>query len=113
ILPPLLKLLMLFPVTEFPVAEIFTFIPVINPVPPVQLLKVFPWMVLVPAPASVFIQPDMVAVPLIVIFEQLLLLLVITLPATEAAELVNKVSAPDAEVLVRANVPTIELPSTC
>jgi hypothetical protein len=57
-------------------------------------------MVLEPFPASVFTQPAMVAVPLTVIFEKLLLLLLITLPIAEVAvELVYKVQSTTAEAL--------------
>jgi hypothetical protein len=66
-------------------------------------------MVLEPFPASVFTQPAMVAVPLTVIFEKLLLLLLITLPIAEVAvELVTSQST-TAEALLRTKVPTMEL----
>jgi hypothetical protein len=52
----------------------------------------------------------MVAVPLTVIFEKLLLLLLITLPIDEVAvELVNKVKVHHSgESLLRTKVPTME-----
>src|ERR1035438_4123072 len=80
IVPALLMLLMVLFVVALLGLVMFTFMAVMAPVPvpAVQLLKVFPLRVFVtlPIPASVFIHPEMVAVPLMVMLEKLLLLLV-------------------------------------
>src|ERR1039457_3544338 len=56
-----------------------------------------------PIPASVLIHPEMVAAPLMVMLETLLLLLVtVTLGRSVADVLVNKVISPLAAVLVKA-----------
>src|ERR1039457_1571913 len=88
IFPALLILLMVLFFVELLGLVMFTFIPVMVPVPvpAVQLLKVFPLMVFdtLPIPASVLIHPEMVAAPLMVMLEKLLLLLVtVTLGRSE------------------------------
>jgi len=75
------------------------------PVPADHLVNVFPSMVLVtlPIPASVLIQPAMLAVPLMVMLEKsLLLLFTVTLALFVAVVLEYRVSAPDEAVLLKA-----------
>lgn len=82
-----------------------TFIAVMAEVPPVQLLKVFPLMVLValPKPASVLTQPDMVVPPVKEMLENVLLLLfTVTLELFVAAVLENNVMVPPAAGLAKA-----------
>ena len=108
--PKLLIFRIVLFVVALAVLVILTFIPVIAPVPPFQFSKVFPDSVLVTeaVPASVFIQPKIVADPFTVIFEKLLLLLfTTTLLLLVAAVLVNKVIAPLAAA--RVNEVTILL----
>ena len=106
IFPALLILLMVLFFVALLRLVIFTFIAVMLPVPApaLQLLKVFPLMVLVtlPKPASVLIHPEIVAVPLMVMFEKLLLLLLTTtLERSVEAVLVNSVMSPLEALLVK------------
>ena len=113
IVPVLLMLLIvLFFVALLPLV-IFTFMAVMLPVPvpAVQLLNVFPSRVFVtlPIPASVLIQPEIVAVPLMVMLEKLLLLLfTVTFGISVDVLLLNIVMSPLAAT--RVKVPEILLP---
>ena len=101
-------LLILLPVTKLFVPVRFIFITFVGPVT-FQLLKVLFCMVLIELPASIFTQPAIViAAPLSVIFEKLLLLLLLTLPVMDEAAVVNKVTVPPEPGLL--NDVTIALP---
>jgi hypothetical protein len=95
---------------KFDVAPIQPYvIPVIVPVPPVQLLKVFPITVLlglVPAPSE-FVAPAMAVAPVTVMLEKLLFVNVWVEPLGELELDVDIVTVPPAVVLL--NAVTMEL----
>jgi hypothetical protein len=100
----------LFETEEVPPKPV-TVNPVIGAAPVVQLLNIFPVNVLVDVPASVCTQPAIVAAPVNVIFEKLLVVWVTVTPAaTVAAVLVNNVTVPPVPLLL--NPVTMLLPLT-
>src|SRR4030095_7117020 len=104
--PPLVMLLTrLLETVEVPLK--LTASPVTALVPPVQLENVFPVTVFVGAPPFVLLHPAIVVAPVTVIFEKLLLLLLLTAPATSLPLSVNNVTVPPAPVLL--NPVSIEL----
>src|SRR4051812_32030940 len=98
--------------TFVPLPPKFELTPVIEAVPPTQLLKVLPVIVLVGAFVAEaplrLLQPIMLVAPVTVIFEKLLLLLLWTTPFTSRLPSVKPVTEPPAPVL--ENPVTIELP---
>lgn len=104
--PPVILVMVLVETEDVPPNPLIV-MPVTADVPPVQLLNVFPVIVFAESPASVLLHPAMIVAPVTVMFEKLLPVLFMALPAAEVAEAVNKVRVPPSPVLLKPV--TIEL----